>query len=74
VSLGVTGAEVAAVIIRSPGVDNVPIKPVSGQLTDHYDPSKKILRLSANNYQDSSLAAVGVAAYEAGHALQDASH
>ena len=74
VSSGVTGAKAAAVIMRSSGVDNVPIEPVAGQLTDHYDPSKKILRLSASNYQDSSLAAVGVAAHEAGHAIQDASH
>ncbi len=73
VSSGVTGAKAAAVIMHSSGVDNVPIEPVAGQLTDHYDPSKKILRLSADNYQDSSLAAVGVAAHEAGHA-QDASH
>jgi len=74
ISSGVTGAKAAAVIMRSSGVDNVPIEPVAGQLTDHYDPSKKILRLSADNYQDSSLAAVGVAAHEAGHAIQDASH
>ena len=74
VSSGVTGAKAAAVIMRSSGVNNVPIEPVAGQLTDHYDPSKKILRLSADNYQDSSLAAVGVAAHEAGHAIQDASH
>jgi uncharacterized protein len=74
VSSGITGAKAAAVIMRSSGIDNVPIEPVAGQLTDHYDPSKKILRLSAANYQESSLAAVGVAAHEAGHALQDASH
>jgi len=74
VSSGITGAKAAAVIMHSSGVDNVPIEPVAGQLTDHYDPSKKILRLSADNYQDSSLAAVGVAAHEAGHAIQDASH
>ena len=74
VSSGVTGAKAAAVIMHSSGVDNVPIEPVAGQLTDHYDPSKNILRLSASNYQDSSLAAVGVAAHEAGHAIQDASH
>ena len=74
VSSGVTGAKAAAVIMHSSGVDNVPIEPVAGQLTDHYDPSQKILRLSADNYQDSSLAAVGVAAHEAGHAIQDASH
>jgi len=74
VSSGVTGAKAAAIIMHSSGVDNVPIEPVAGQMTDHYDPSKKILRLSADNYQDSSLAAVGVAAHEAGHAIQDASH
>jgi uncharacterized protein len=73
-SSGATGAEAAAVIMRLAGVENVPIEPVAGQLTDHYDPSKKILRLSALNYQDNSLAAVGVAAHEAGHAIQDASH
>ena len=60
--------------MRAAGVGNVPIEPVPGQLTDHYDPSRKILRLSAPNYQDNSLAAVGVAAHEAGHAIQDASH
>jgi Zn-dependent membrane protease YugP len=74
VSSGVTGAKAAAIIMHSSGVDNVPIEPVAGQLTDHYDPSRKILRLSASNFQDSSLAAVGVAAHEAGHALQDSSH
>lgn len=74
VSSGVTGAKAATVIMRSSGVDNVPIEPVAGQLTDHYDPSKKILRLSASNYRDCSLAAVGVAAHEAGHAIQDANH
>jgi Zn-dependent membrane protease YugP len=73
-SSGVTGAEAAAVVMQSGGVGNVPIEPVAGQLTDHYDPSHKVLRLSAANYQYSTLAAVGVAAHEAGHALQDAHH
>ncbi len=73
-SSGATGATAAATIMRAAGVGNVPIEPVPGQLTDHYDPSRKILRLSAPNYQDNSLAAVGVAAHEAGHAIQDASH
>ena len=50
------------------------IEPIQGQLTDHYDPSKKVLRLSTSNYEDHSLAALGVAAHEAGHAIQDASH
>jgi Zn-dependent membrane protease YugP len=71
-SSGVSGAEAAATIMRSGGVHNVAIEPIQGQLTDHYDPSKKVLRLSANNFQDHSLAALGVAAHEAGHAIQDA--
>ena len=73
-SSGVTGAQAAAAIMQSGGVEHVRIEPVAGQLTDHYDPSKKILRLSASNYQYNSLAAVGVAAHEAGHAIQDAHH
>jgi Zn-dependent membrane protease YugP len=73
-SSGVTGAQAAAAVMQSGGVEHVAIEPVAGQLTDHYDPSKKILRLSATNYQYSTLAAVGVAAHEAGHAIQDASH
>ena len=60
--------------MQSGGVEHVAIEPVAGQLTDHYDPSHKILRLSASNYQYNTLAAVGVAAHEAGHAIQDASH
>ncbi len=73
-SSGVTGAQAAAVVMQSGGVEHVQIEPVPGQLTDHYDPSAKILRLSATNYQYNTLAAVGVAAHEAGHAIQDASH
>ena len=73
-SSGVSGAEAAAAIMRSGGVENVAIEPIQGQLTDHYDPSKKVLRLSTSNYEDHSLAALGVAAHEAGHAIQDASH
>jgi Zn-dependent membrane protease YugP len=73
-SSNVTGAQAAAAVMESGGVHGVQIEPVAGQLTDHYDPSKKILRLSALNYEQPSLAAVGVAAHEAGHAIQDASH
>lgn len=73
-SSGVTGAEAAAAIMRSGGVEHVAIEPIQGQLTDHYDPSKKVLRLSVGNYQERSLAALGVAAHEAGHAIQDAHH
>ncbi|WP_337177348.1 zinc metallopeptidase [Paludisphaera sp.] len=71
-SSGVTGAEAARLVMEEGGVRGVAIEPVAGQLTDHYDPSHKVLRLSAGNFQQDSLAAVGVAAHEAGHALQDA--
>ncbi|OJW06054.1 MAG: hypothetical protein BGO49_07340 [Planctomycetales bacterium 71-10] len=73
-SSGVTGAQAAQVVMEEGGVRGVAIEPVAGQLTDHYDPSHKILRLSAGNFQEDSLAAVGVAAHEAGHAIQDATH
>lgn len=70
-SSGITGAEAAAEVMRSEGISNVAIEPVPGQLTDHYDPSHKVLRLSEEVYSSQSLAALGVAAHEAGHALQD---
>ncbi|MDO4733077.1 MAG: zinc metallopeptidase [Bacillota bacterium] len=54
------------------GLQNVTVVPVGGKLTDHYDPKKKELRLSQENYNSSSVAALGVAAHECGHALQDA--
>lgn len=73
-SSGVTGAQAAQVVMQEGGVQGVAIEPVAGQLTDHYDPSHKVLRLSEGNYQEDSLAAVGVAAHEAGHAIQDATH
>ncbi|WP_165219991.1 zinc metallopeptidase [Aquisphaera insulae] len=73
-SSGATGAQAAAAIMQAEGVRDVPIEPVAGQLTDHYDPAKKVLRLSETNYGYNTLAAVGVAAHEAGHALQDAHH
>ena len=73
-SSGVTGAQAAQAVMEEGGVHGVAIEPVAGQLTDHYDPSHKVLRLSAGNFQEDSLAAVGVAAHEAGHAIQDATH
>jgi Zn-dependent membrane protease YugP len=54
------------------GIYDVPIEPVAGHLTDHYDPSNKVLRLSQDNFYGTSLSALGVAAHEAGHAIQDA--
>ena len=67
-----TGAAAARHILDSAGATDVEIEAVPGQLTDHYDPRTKVLRLSENVYGSRSLAAVGIAAHEAGHALQDA--
>jgi hypothetical protein len=69
---GITGAEAALVILRSAGVPDVRVEMVDGWLTDHYSPREKVLRLSSKNYQGTSIAAVGVAAHEAGHAIQHA--
>jgi Zn-dependent membrane protease YugP len=66
---GITGREAAAVMERA-GITDVSIEETGGHLTDHYDPLAKKLVLSSENYRGTSLAAVGVAAHEAGHALQ----
>jgi Zn-dependent membrane protease YugP len=60
--------------MRAGGAPAVTIEPVEGELSDHYDPRQKILRLSHGVYDSRSLAAVGIAAHEAGHAIQDATH
>ena len=67
-----SGAAAARHILDSAGATEVTIEPVAGHLTDHYDPQAKVLRLSQDVYDSRSLAAVGIAAHEAGHALQDA--
>jgi Zn-dependent membrane protease YugP len=67
-----SGAAAARHILDSAGLQNVTIEPIRGQLTDHYDPRDKVLRLSEGVYGSHSAAAVGIAAHEAGHALQDA--
>jgi Zn-dependent membrane protease YugP len=67
-----SGAAAARYVLDSAGLQNVAIEQIPGQLSDHYDPREKVLRLSADVYQSQSLAAVGIAAHEAGHALQDA--
>src|SRR5947209_5581618 len=67
---GMTGAQAAREILDQAGLQNVPIEEVGGHLTDHYDPTKRALFLSSENYQGNSIAAVGVAAHESGHALQ----
>jgi Zn-dependent membrane protease YugP len=69
---GLNGAEAAAAVLRSSGLPGLKIRPVAGRLTDHYDPRNRTLNLSADVGQASSLAALGVAAHEAGHAIQDA--
>jgi hypothetical protein len=67
---GITGREAAAAVMESAGIHDVEIVPVEGMLSDHYDPTHKRLALSEHNYNGTSLAAVGVAAHEAGHAIQ----
>jgi uncharacterized protein len=70
-SMGMTGAEVAETILREMDINNVSIEPIAGELTDHYDPTAKAVRLSEVVYGSRSLAAAAVAAHECGHVLQD---
>ena len=65
-----TGAQAAEAVLRAHGVYDVAIRPCSGSLTDHYDPRDNSISLSENVYNSTSIAAVGVAAHEAGHAVQ----
>lgn len=67
---GLTGAEAAERILHTAGIYDVQVTRVSGRLTDHYDPRNKVLRLSDAVYGQSSVAAIGVAAHECGHAIQ----
>lgn len=67
---GMTGAQAAERILRSAGIYDVTVRHVSGKLTDHYDPRNKTLNLSDSVYGSASVAAVGVAAHECGHAIQ----
>src|ERR1700754_821782 len=69
---GMTGAQAAAAVVRSSGLQGVEIREVPGRLTDHYDPRNRTLNLSPDVGNASSVAALGVAAHEAGHAVQDA--
>jgi uncharacterized protein len=69
---GLTGAQAADAVLRNSGVTGVGIRPVAGQLSDHYDPRTKTLNLSEDVGMEASVAALGVAAHEAGHAVQDA--
>lgn len=67
---GMTAQDVAAAILRNSGITDVRIERIKGNLTDHYSPKEKILRLSDSVYNSSSVAAIGVAAHECGHAIQ----
>jgi len=69
---GLTGADVAAAILRVRGIHDVTIEQVGGVLSDHYDPSSRTLRLSPANYSGRSITAAGIAAHEVGHAVQHA--
>ena len=69
---GITGAQAAQQVLTANGVTGVRIEPVSGKLTDHFDPRTNTIRLSEAVYNNTSVAAVGVAAHEAGHAVQHA--
>ena len=68
---GLTGAQAAAQILRQAGIYDVRIEHVSGKMTDQYDPKARVLRLSDSVYGSNSVAAIGVAAHECGHAIQD---
>jgi Zn-dependent membrane protease YugP len=70
---GLTGAQTARAILDRNNLSSVRVEPVAGQLTDHYDPRAKVVRLSEGNFMGSSIAGVSVAAHECGHAIQDAS-
>ncbi len=73
-SRGLTGAQAAQEVMRAAGVYDVGIEPIAGELTDHFDPRDKVLRLSEPIYSGRSIAAMAVAAHEAGHAVQQATN
>jgi uncharacterized protein len=70
-NMGMTGSQVARSILSQMGISDVKVEPVAGELTDHYDPSAKAVRLSQGIYNSSSIAAAAIAAHECGHVLQD---
>ncbi|MBC8062604.1 MAG: zinc metallopeptidase [Clostridiaceae bacterium] len=67
---GYTGEQVARMLLDSSGLQNIPIEMIRGKLADHYDPIKKVMRLSQEVYSGTSVASIGVAAHETGHAIQ----
>ncbi len=68
----ITGADAARYVLDSQGLSNIRIEKISGELTDHFDPQNKVIRLSDSVYNNTSTAAIGVACHEAGHAIQHA--
>jgi len=70
VPTGMTGKEIAEAILAENGIEDVMVEHVEGTLSDHYDPRSKIIRLSESTYNDTSVAAIAVAAHEVGHAIQ----
>jgi uncharacterized protein len=71
-SRGISGSEAARILLRSAGLDHVRVEETPGQLSDHYDPRKNVLRVSRGVAQSRSIAALGIVAHEVGHAMQDA--
>ncbi len=71
VKKGLTGQEVARKILDANGLENIHIVETQGELTDHYDPKRKVIRLSHTIFHEDSISSVGVAAHECGHAIQD---
>ncbi|MCR3759305.1 zinc metallopeptidase [Clostridium felsineum] len=71
---GYTGADTARMLLSANGLNDIPVELVQGKLTDHYDPKNRIMRLSEDVYYGVSVAAIGVAAHETGHALQHQKH
>lgn len=67
---GITGAEIARMLLDEAGLYDIPVELVPGKLTDHYDPTKRVMRLSNDVYYGNSVASIGVAAHETGHAIQ----
>lgn len=70
-NINMTGEDVAKKILKKNGLSNIGVYKISGNLTDHYDPTKKIVNLSTNIHDDYSISAIAVAAHECGHAIQD---
>lgn len=70
-SMGYTGADAARALLDSSGLSDIPVELVGGNLTDHYDPSSRKMRLSKDVFYGTSIASIGVAAHETGHAIQD---